>query len=151
MPDLQLLPQRYPTARTVEFRAALEFAFQTIGLGFLAALRRRGISLPVERWAKSLDRLASVWDRFGGPYGAMQVSVAGIRQDGAHERLTWDLTAPALNGPEVPCLAAILLARRLARGQLPERGAHPCMGFLSLGEFEPEFDRLGIRTQIGAA
>ena len=27
-------------------------------------------------------------------------------------------------------------------------GAHPCMGFLELKEFEPEFARLGIRSAV---
>jgi hypothetical protein len=63
-------------------------------------------------------------------------------------RRTWQLSAPALNGPEVPCMAAILLARRIARGALAVRGAHACMTYLTLDDFEPEFARWDIRTRI---
>ena len=42
VPDLELLPLRNTSARTVEFRAALEVGIQHFALWFLAALRRRG-------------------------------------------------------------------------------------------------------------
>ncbi len=148
VPDLELLPQRYPSARTVEFRAALELGIQHFGLWFLAALLRRGVPIPVDRWAVQLDRIAAALDRFGGEYGGMLVTVAGTAQDGSRQRISWQLTVPALDGPEIPCMAAILMARRLARGEILERGAHPCMGFLTLSDFEPEFSRWNVRTRI---
>jgi uncharacterized protein YbjT (DUF2867 family) len=148
VPDLELLPQRFPTAVSVEFRAALEFGVQHVALWILASLRRRGAPIPIERWSAGLDRIASLLNRFGGEYGGMLVSIVGMREDGTRRRLCWHLTAPAKNGPEVPCMAAILLARRLARGQLGERGAYPCMGFLTLRDFEPELARWGIRSRL---
>ncbi len=45
-------------------------------------------------------------------------------------------------------MAAILLARKLARGEIAERGAFACMGFLALKEFESEFARWKITTVI---
>jgi hypothetical protein len=45
-------------------------------------------------------------------------------------------------------MAAILLARKLARHALADRGAQACMGFLNLAEFEPEFARWGMRTSV---
>jgi len=148
VPDLELLPQRYPSVRTVEFRAALELGIQHFGLWFLAALRRRGVPIPVDRWAVHLDRIATALDRFGGEYGGMLVAVTGTAQDGTRQRIDWQLTIPALDGPEIPCMAAILMARRLARGKILERGAHPCMGFLTLSDFDREFSRWNIRTRI---
>jgi hypothetical protein len=62
--------------------------------------------------------------------------------------VAWHLAADDSHGPEIPCMAAILLARKIARNQVAERGAHPCMGYLKLEEFEPEFARWGIRTSI---
>jgi hypothetical protein len=78
----------------------------------------------------------------------MQVCVAGVRADGSRHRVTWQLTAENNHGPEIPCIAAILLARKIAAGQLPRCGAHACVGFLSLAEFDPEFARWGIRSRI---
>jgi hypothetical protein len=148
VPDLELLPQRYPTARTVEFRAALELGIQHLALWSLAALCQRGVSIPVDRWAVGLERIATALDRFGGEYGGMLVAAAGTAEDGSPRRICWHLTVPATDGPEIPSMAAILLARRLAHGQLLERGAHPCMGFLKLSDFESEFSRWNVRTRI---
>ena len=58
-------------------------------------------------------------------------------------------TVPALSsavvdqdhGPEIPCMAVILIARRLALGVAFPPGAMTGMGRLDLGAFEPEFAR----------
>lgn len=148
VPDLELLPQRYPSARTVEFRAALELGVQHIALWLLAELRRRGLPIPMDRWALRLDRWATTLNRFGGEYGGMLVSAAGCGQDGIRRQIRWHLTAPAVDGPEIPCMAAILLTRRLARGELIGRGAHPCMGFLTLADFAPQFALWNIKSRV---
>lgn len=154
VPDLELFPARYTGVQTVGFYAALEFGVQHLALWSLAALRRVGLPLPVSRWAVSLNRLAGMFDAAAGEKGGMRVSVVGDRRDGGGPvRRTWQLTAPAMDGPEIPCMAAILLARRLARGEVFESGASPCMGFLTLSEFAPEFARWKItaRTEEVAA
>jgi hypothetical protein len=45
-------------------------------------------------------------------------------------------------------MAAIQLAQKLARGEIATRGAFPCMGFLTLQDFEAEFKRWKIATVI---
>jgi hypothetical protein len=148
VPDLELLPDRFPGVRTVQFRAALELGAQHLALWLAAALRRAGAPLPIERWARPLDRAAGWLDALGSDRGGMLVSVTGTKEDGSRARAEWRLVADAGHGPEVPCMAAILLARKLARGELRESGAHPCMGFLTLTEFEPEFAHWQIRTEV---
>jgi hypothetical protein len=148
VPDLELFPARYAGVQTVCFFAALEFGVQHLTLWSLAALRRIGLPFPVARWAVSLNRLAGMFDAGAGEKGGMRVSVVGNRSgDGGRTRRTWQLTAPATDGPEIPCMAAILLARRLARGEVFRSGAFPCMGFLTLPEFTPEFARWKITTR----
>ena len=148
VPDLELFPARYGALRTVEFRAALEFSSQHFALWLAGGLRRCGVPLPLERWAAPLDRIASALDRFGGDMAGMLVSVSGVKPDGTQARAEWHLTVAATCGPEIPCLAVILLVRRLAKGRFAERGAFACMGFLRLADFEPEFRRLGIVTSL---
>ncbi len=104
---------------------------------------------PVARWAVSLNRFAGMFDAGAGEKGGMQVSVVGDRSDGGGRvRRAWQLTAPAMDGPEIPCMAAILLSRRLARGEVFKSGALPCMGFLTLSEFAPEFARWRSTTRM---
>jgi len=148
VPDLELFPARYPGVRTVEFRAALELSVEHFALWAAAALRRAGIPLPLERWAGPLERLASLLDGFGGPYGGMMLRMTGEKHGGGRARIEWHLTAPAMDGPEIPCMAAILIARKLARGEIAERGAFACMGFLSLADFAPEFARWKIESRL---
>lgn len=148
VPDLELLPARYPAAGTVQFRAALEFPAQHFALWLAAALRRCGVRLPLERWASPLERIAAALAPFGGEQAGMLVSVTGEKDDGTRRRVEWHLGVAAVTGPEIPCLAATLLARRLANGGLRHAGAFACIGFLQLSDFEPEFRRLGIVTSI---
>jgi hypothetical protein len=149
VPDLELFPARYAGVQTVRFSAALEFGVQHLTLWSLAALRRSGLPFPVARWAVSLNRFAGMFDAGAGEKGGMQVSVVGDQSHGeGRMRRTWQLTAPAMDGPEIPCMAAILLARRLARGEAFQSGAFSCMGFLALAEFAPEFARWKIMTRI---
>ena len=94
-------------------------------------------------------RAAGMFDAGAGQKGGMRVSVVGNRSDGGDRvRRTCQLTAPAMDGPEIPCMAAIILARRLARGEVFQSGAFPCMGFLILSEFAPEFARWKITTRM---
>ena len=149
VPDLALFPQRYAGVRTVEFRAALELKSQHAVLWLAAALRRIGAPLPLARHAGWLDRVSTrLLDRFGSPNGGMQVRIHGTRPDGQRGTATWSLFAPGGNGPEIPCMAALLLTTRLARRTLAAHGAMPCMGLLTLADFAPHFERWGMRTAI---
>lgn len=148
VPDLMLFPERYPGVSDVEFHAALEFRLQHAALWALAGLRRAGLPLPVDRWAIGLNRLAGLFDPFAGACGAMRVSVVGDNHAGERMRRTWQLCAPASDGPEIPCMAAILLARQMAAGKVVQAGAHVCMGILRLADFAPLFERWRICTRI---
>lgn len=148
VPDLALLPARFPGVKTVEFRAALELRVQHLGLWCAAALRRRGMDVPLERWVLGLGRMANALNVFGSDRGGMLVSVIGTREDGSRARVEWHLTAGSNHGPEIPCMAAILLAQKLAQGEIATRGAYPCMGFLTLADFEGEFKRWSIATVV---
>jgi hypothetical protein len=101
VPDLELLPLRYSAARTVEFHAALELGIQHFGLWLLAALRRAGIAVPLERWVDKLERAASFLEVFGSDRGGMLVAIACERFDGGRALLEWHLTAEASHGPEI--------------------------------------------------
>lgn len=148
IPDLELFPARYAGVRDVMFRAALEVGLSQRGLAWLAAWRRRGWIARPERFAGLLNAAASWFDPFGTSLGGMVVRVNGETADGRAVARAWHVAADDDHGPEIPCMAAILLARRLARGQALPAGAVPCMGLLDLAEFAPEFARWGMVTDI---
>lgn len=78
----------------------------------------------------------------------MFVRLTGVSPEGKPLQLKWHLSADNNHGPEIPCMPAILLARKLARGEAFPAGALSCIGLLQLREFEPEFDRWGILTEL---
>ena len=148
VPDLELFPLRYPGVQTVQFRAALEFGIEHFVLAAVGGLRRLGIPVPIERWAGPLDRLVTRFDKLGGQRGGMLVRLKGLGEGGEPLLLEWHLTADSNHGPEIPCMAAILMAKKLVQGRLKSTGAMPCMGLLTLDDFAAEFARWDIRTQV---
>lgn len=146
VPDLALFPERYRVRERVLFHAGLELPLLHLGLWLL--------SWPVRwRWLRSLTPAAGAiaWlaDRvraLGTDRGGMAVDVAGRLVDGRAITRRWRLIAEAGDGPWVPTLAAVALARGLARGAMVERGARPCVGLLTLDEILAVADGLAIRT-----
>jgi NAD(P)-dependent dehydrogenase (short-subunit alcohol dehydrogenase family) len=147
IPDLELFPARYPPVSDVMFRAALEVGVTQQAFAVLAGLRRRGLSLSSGWLPWLLHHTGRLFDGLGTPDGGMVVRVRGQDADARPLQLAWHITAPGHHGPEIPCMAAILLARRLARGEKLPAGAQACMGLLKLEDFAPEFARWGMITE----
>ncbi|MEP7156419.1 MAG: saccharopine dehydrogenase NADP-binding domain-containing protein [Betaproteobacteria bacterium] len=148
VPDLALFPSRYPGIRSARFRAALEVGMQHRALAMMASIQRAGISLPIDALAPLMERMAGWFNAAGTGNGGMMVTMAGTAQGEGALTLRWSVLAPDNHGPEIPCMPAILLARKLAAGQLSATGAMACMGLLMLQDFAPEFAKWGMRTNV---
>lgn len=135
VPDLGLLPARYVTLESVRFDASLELAIEHLGLWALAWLVRIGLVREPAALAGTLLRIARWLDRFGSDVGGMRVRLVGRRCDGKSGESTWHLTARNGVGPVIPCIPAIVIAGRLARGESFEPGARPCQGMMTLEQF----------------
>ncbi len=129
------------------FRAALEVGLAQRAFAFLAAARGEGWIGSPARLAGVLNGAARALDWMGTATGGMVVSVKGLDAAGQQAQRAWHITAGNDHGPEIPCMAAILLARKLALGQGPPAGAYPAMNLLQLAEFAPEFARWGMLTE----
>jgi saccharopine dehydrogenase-like NADP-dependent oxidoreductase len=148
IPDLELLPAHYRVTQRVSFRAALEVGLAQRAFAALAALRAWGLLRRPERLAGLMHRTGGVFDFLGTPLGGMVVRVAGADGAGVARRRAWHIAADHDHGPEIPCMAAILLARQLARGQALPIGAHTCTSLLPLAAFGPEFAKWGMVTDV---
>jgi len=148
VPDLELLPTRYAGVQTVTFRAALEVSLQHYALWTLGACRRVGLPIPIARWGAYLDRIGTWLNWLGSDTGGMTVRVIGKDDAGRSLCRTWELVVEGNHGPEIPCMAAVILANKLHRGDSLMRGAKVCMGILRLSDFEAEFARWNISTRI---
>jgi Saccharopine dehydrogenase NADP binding domain len=148
IPDLELFPHRYQVSQRVMFRAALEVGFTQYAFAALAALRSGGWIGSPAKLAGLLNSVSGLFDVFGSSLGGMVVRVEGLNAAGILTRREWHIAADDDRGPEIPCMAAILLARRMASGEQFEPGAFTCTGKLELAEFAPEFARWGMLTDI---
>jgi saccharopine dehydrogenase-like NADP-dependent oxidoreductase len=145
VPDLDLLPQRYPGVQTVSFHAgfASNTAHQVVErLAMLVKERHLRSALPFARLLFTLGRwLQPVFsDR-----GAMFVKLEGLHDNGAPHALTWNLVARENHGPNIPCAASIALANKIAAGARLPAGAMPCMGLLTMEELLAPLKGLSIR------
>jgi hypothetical protein len=84
----------------------------------------------------------------GTSLGGLVVRAQGVDADGQTSRRAWHIAADNDHGPEIPCMAAILLARKLAAGDPMATGAFTATGLLALQEFAPEFAKWGMLTDI---
>lgn len=135
VPDLELFPSHYAPVRTVRFDAALELTIGQLGFWFLSWVTRlRALGQPA-RFAPLFLKVGSWLDRFGSDVGGMHVALSGLDHKGQPKRLQWHLTAGSGHGPEIPTMAAIILARKLANGSCSLRGAFPCLSLIALEEF----------------
>jgi saccharopine dehydrogenase-like NADP-dependent oxidoreductase len=148
IPDLEIFPAHYRVRERVEFRAAVEVGLAQRAFAFLAWLRQVGMLKNPAVLAKLLNAGAKMFDPLGSALGGMVVRVAGRNADGLEVRRAWHIAADNDHGPEIPCMAAILLARRLAAGEVMEPGARACVGLHALTEFAPEFAKWGMVTDV---
>lgn len=142
VPDLDLLPLSVMGRPAVTFRAGTELSFQVLALwllswpvrwGWIGSLR------PAAGWLHKLQ-LLTAWA--GSDRSAMAVT---LRADRVERR--WTLIASDGDGPEIPTLAAELLAEDILAGRV-SAGAYDATCLLDLERFEALFAGLSIRTEV---
>jgi hypothetical protein len=151
VPDLTLLPQRYPGPPAVRFGAGLELRLLHRGMNLMAWVARHGWVRDWSRHARALARAADAFKALGSDAGAMHVRVTGRTADGETRTRQWTLVATAGDGPFVPTLAAAALVRQLRTGDLTLIGAQPCVGLLPLSDFRRECTGLQIEMTESTA
>lgn len=148
VPDLDLFPARFPTVRTQRFVAGVEVKMFHAALWGLSWMVRGGLVQHPERMARFLLSAKRHLARFGSDRGGMFVRLKGRGNDGGEHVRRWDLVAGCGHGPYIPAIPAVIIARRLARGQLDRRGAMPALGLMTLDDFSAEVADLDIRQHI---
>lgn len=148
VPDLELFPGHYQVADRVDFSAALEVRLTQRALAAFAWLRRHRLMPNPAVLAPFLHRWGAIFDSLSTRRGGMFVRVSGVDAAGEGRTRSWHIRADDDHGPEIPCMAAIVLARALSRGEGPPPGSYACVGLVPLAEFEPEFARWGMPTEV---
>lgn len=150
VPDLALYPEHFPQIKTMRFYAGLELSVSHLGLWLASWLVR--IGLVNNAWLVKLSgvfaRLNSYLKPFGSSNGGMYVRLQGTDLSGNAKALTWYLLAESGHGPHIPTIPAVILAKKLAKGELNQTGAMPCLSMFSLDEFMVEIDGLHIQQVL---
>lgn len=152
VPDIELFPKRYSVSQQVSFQAGLEIPLLHLTMVGMAYLSKIGL---VKNWAplsKAIVSASNVFLPLGSDKGAMEVRICGKDNDGNAKQVKWTLYAPKGNGPYIPTLSTIILARKLLssssdqtnQGTKLEAGAKPCVGLLQLSDFSASFDALAL-------
>jgi hypothetical protein len=146
VPDHDLVPASLPGKPATIFRAGPEFSFQLLTLWLLSwAVKWRWVRsvAPLARWLLPLQKLSA---RLGTDRSAMAIELRGWRGDEAVVR-RWTLIAENGDGPEIPTIAAHVLASAIASGEIPA-GARHAAGEVQLAGFDAHFDRLAVYRHI---
>ena len=146
VPDLGLLPDRIAGVSTVSFRAGTESRLGNLALWSLSWAVRGGLVGSLASWRKALipaHRATALW---GGDRSGMVVRLFGVKGTDRVER-RWTLIAERGDGPEIPTLAAVLLAERLTLGRRAP-GARDAGGLLTLEDFRKPFAELAVTEEI---
>lgn len=145
VPDLDVLPSYVPGVSTVSFHAALEAPWEQLSMWLLAWVTRLRI---VSNWSRYTDRFVALGNRFrefGSDRGGMLIRITGeAADDGRPTEVDWFMFAGNNYGPEIPCTPSIVVAKKLLRGDLAERGARPCLGLFSVAEVMAELSAYEI-------
>ncbi len=144
VPDLTLFPERYPTLKSMRFAAGHELFLLHIGTRMLGALARWGLVGSLDNHAKGLLRLAFLFDRFGSGQSGFHMILSGVGQDGGPLERRFIIVARSGHGPFIPCMPAIIMTRRLARGEVTQRGAMPCLDLVDLDSYLAALEGLDI-------
>jgi len=146
VPDLDLLPARHPSVRSVRFGAGVELAPLQWGVRAMASLVRAGWIRDASRWTPALAAVARMVQPFGSGRSGMFVRLEGADPHGRPLRRHWEITAEGEDGRSIPCAGAIALARKLATAGIGARGAMPCVGLVTLAEYLHELEGRNVHA-----
>jgi NAD(P)-dependent dehydrogenase (short-subunit alcohol dehydrogenase family) len=144
IPDLTLFPRRYPTLKWMRFAAGHELKLVHFGTRALGALVRLGLIRSLKDHAEGLMGAASLFNRFGTGSSGFHMILSGADREGKPTRRLFMIIARDGHGAYIPCMPAILLTRRLVKGEVRQRGASPCVDLINLKTYLTALEGLDV-------
>lgn len=148
VPDLALFPARYPGTPGVAFRGGLELSVLHLGLWLLSWPVRWRLLPRLATLSPLIRGMAYLVQSLGSDRGGMFVEVVGRDAGGRHLKRCWTLIAEDGDGPVIPGVPAVILAKGLARGRIAARGARPCLDLFDLRDFNEAVAALSIHCAV---
>jgi hypothetical protein len=151
IPDLDIFPGRYPDLETLEFVAGHEVKLLHFGTWLLSWLVRLRLVRSLAPYSKQLLRLSFLFDPLGSEKSGFHMFLSGTGRSNKATTIRIFMVARQVHGPNIPCIPAILLARRIAAGQPVAPGARPCLDLLDLEELLAAISHLDVSTTVTGA
>lgn len=147
IPDLDLFSSKYGL-KDIRFSAGMENSALHLGMWMMSYLVRIGLPLNLPKHAKFLLSLSHIFDLFGTTYGGMHMLIKGTNKKGKPIEIKWFIIAKDNDGPQIPCIPAIILSKKIIRDKLHVSGAMPCIGMITLDEYMKELKEFAIKQHV---
>jgi hypothetical protein len=143
IPDLNLFPLRYKL-KSIQFSAGTESTILHFGIWAVSWLIRLGLPVNLGKYAAELLRFSHYFDFLGSADGGMHVIIKGKNHKGEAHQKKWFIIAKNGDGPQIPCIPTIILAKKLVNDEITLTGAMPCVGIILLSEYLRELEGFAI-------
>lgn len=145
IPDLSLFPERYKNLKDIRFRAGLEVPLLHLGLWALSWFVRMGLIKSLKPYARPFYKAGPFFNVLGTDRSAFHMEMKGRGESGSEITKTFYIITGSGDGPNIPCIPSILLVQMLARNQIPDTGAKPCVGLITLEQYKQGLSGLDIK------
>lgn len=143
VPDLILLPEKYPSLKTVKFYAGLELPSLHWALWSMSWLTKWRLVKNWSAYTKSICKISDWFDKYDSPMTGMYIHLSGSNLRYQPLDINWTLVAEKGHGAYIHAILPVILTRKIIE-DLIEPGAQPCLGLFTLGEFDKEAARWRI-------
>ncbi|MEI6730148.1 MAG: hypothetical protein WCL30_02725 [Pseudomonadota bacterium] len=147
IPDLDLLPPKY-NIKKIMFSAGMENKAVHLGIWLFSWLVRIGIPLNLSKYSKQLLKLSNVFDAFGSSDGGMHIIIKGKDKSFLPLTIKWFILAFDGDGPFIPTIPSVILAKRFADAKIGDAGAFACVGMISLKDYWNELKDFKVKTFV---
>ena len=150
IPDLDLLPEKYGISK-IRFSAGMENPVVHLGIWTLSWLVRSGLPIDLTKHSTALLAFSNWFDLLGSADGGMHMILEGKNRAGRQTTIKWFVVALDGDGPYIPTVPAVVLARKIVTGQFGATGAMRCVGLVSLEEYLHELKDFKVKTYESVA
>lgn len=145
IPDLDLFPSKYGI-KQIHFSAGMESSTLHLSIWIVSWLVRIGLISKLANYAPFLLRISHLFDWLGTDDGGMHMIIKGMDKNNFFKEIKWFIIAKDGDGPQIPTVPAIILAKKLFYKKFTYQGACPCMGMISLDEYLTELEEFNINV-----
>jgi len=106
----------------------------------LAQIKKYAPRINLPTLTKLLVKTSRLCKNFGSLSGGVLVKLTDPGENSKSLALV-----TSMNGPRIPTAPAVLLTKKILSQGPPAHGAFPCVGFISLDEFQNYLEPFGIK------